>query len=256
MRARKGQLTFGNAHPLTTGFLLGGAAVVAAAFAEPAPAALQNVMLTFDEPEFTQGAQPVAYPGLAFTPGAAANWGTFVLGPDIGFNSPVTRFVRVPLLATAGQGLDPKTDPDFSLTISFAEPTPLVGFGFGYNRYDWPTDLTSVAAASVTLFDASDQVILKEPLFASRLLCCTEARFDYSDTVANLGAVSKLLIDVDENYVPFVPGVSPATPGEVWFFGIDDLSFQRTAVPIPPALTLFASALAAAGLGYGRRRIS
>lgn len=256
MRARKGHLRFGNAHPLTARLLLGGAAVVAAVFAEPAPAALENVMLTFAEPQFTQGAQPVAYPGLTFTPGAAANWGTFVLGPDIGFNSPVTRFVRVPLLATAGQGLDPTSDPDFSLTIAFAEPTPLVGFGFGYNRYDWPADLTPVTVASVTLFDAQDQVILNAPLVASRLLCCTEARFDYSDAVAKLGSVSKLLVDVDANYVPFVPGVSPATPGDVWFFGIDDLSFQRTAVPIPPALMLLASALAVIGLGYGRRRLS
>jgi len=148
---------------------------------------------------------------------------------------PVTRFVKTPLLATIADA----DAPYVGVEIRFDEPTPIFGFGFGYNDYAQKTDgkLTG-PVGMVTLYNAHDRVIRKSPLFASRLYCCTEGKFDYvaHERRHRHGLVSRAVIKLTRDFVPFDPATG--LPGDLApkFLGVDWVRYQRTEdVPDCPA---------------------
>lgn len=220
----------------------------------------QNVMVTFDDPTFfAQGDFAIQCPSgedaspritpFTYYPQDASEAGVDVttegdalmsiaIGPEFSEAlacgmpaGPLVRFVKSPLLATLGS-------PDaglMSLRFSFHTPTPIFGFGLGFNASDadQPKDgsPTHRKVATVRLYDEEGREIGKYPLYASRLFCCTETRFDYSycDNKARRGKrsyVAEAVIDFEYDYIPFHP--TDPTPGAIGpkFFGIDDLTYS------------------------------
>lgn len=142
---------------------------------------------------------------------------------------PVTRYVKTPLLATMG----PAKLPMIGLEIVFDEPTPVFGFGFGFNDLNQKTDGVRTGPVGwVTLYDGygkREKVIHVQPLFASRLLCCTEGDFDYvvhgKHLYKDRGEVTRAVIRLTADYIPFDPSTGEA--GDIKFLGIDWVRYQR-----------------------------
>jgi hypothetical protein len=147
-------------------------------------------------------------------------------------------------------GLNPGGSDDIILQLDFGTPTPWLGFGFGFNDYAQPQDGSFTGkVGTVDLFDAASANIASYDLVASRLYCCTENRFDYSNAVSAAGYVQQAVITFDYDYLPFNPANGQA--GEIKFLGLDNVSYF---VPLPPAIWLLGSAVVL--LGIQRRRAS
>ena len=210
------------------------------------PGGGENIMVTFDEiglsPPF-----PLAYRGVTYSvvEGIGASiWAN----PDM----PITRTIKSPMLAiiTDDEAPGGPANP-ISLRLDFDQPSAFFGFGLGFNNLTQIPDGSQLAdIGSVTLeFSNSSSAIF--PLSASRVLCCTETRFDYSDTDDGLvgnGLVESAVITLDYSYDPFAPG--SGYPGELFalkFMGIDDVTYTTAAsnsvVPVPSAVWLFGTGL-------------
>jgi hypothetical protein len=141
---------------------------------------------------------------------------------------PVTRYVKVPLLAIMGT----KDLPSIGVELVFDEPTPFVGFGYGFNSLYQDADGRLTGPIGwVRLYNEGNKLIggWPRPLFASRLLCCTEGDFDYVAPRGGHGdarLVKRAVIKLTANYTPF----DPDTGGEGThkFLGIDWVRYQRT----------------------------
>lgn len=208
----------------------------------------RNYMVTFDG----QATQPPTLTPITYSPdGAIESTVTFttlsgfstVIDPDVdqtlgeGMDlpgGPLTRFVNSPLLATLGS-----IDYPLIVQIDFTTPTRVFGFGLGYNDLEQPQDgsPTLKRVGLVELYDETDDVIGEFPLYPTRLFCCTEIRFDYSqcdsksledEDEGEHGLVATAVINFDYDYTPFEPATGEE--GETKFMGLDNLTYS-TAPP-------------------------
>lgn len=211
----------------------------------PALAGSESVMVTFETDEelcgdyypCTPPDDPTTsfhYRGVEYDTTLNLNWVTFVFNQPI----PVVRYMTAPVLANTCDDSEGSCGP-LRLRLTFDDPTPFFGFGYGFNDLNQDQDGTSTHnIGKVTLYNDAGSVIYRDKLKASRLLCCTEGRFDFTakGNYAPKGTgmdtrrfVSTAVIEFSYDYVPFVPGVSPPEEGTTKFFGIDDVSY---AIPI------------------------
>jgi hypothetical protein len=198
----------------------------------------RNILVTFGElaveedPRAT-ATEPIQHRGVTYSLGR----GDMILvvgGPSDdkwGFgnlldNRPITRYVKTPLLA--GTSFD--LSAPIRVVMEFEQPTPIIGFGYGFNSLLQPTDGSRTGVIGwVTLFNPDGHVIGLYPLIASRVLCCTEGQFDYADGrrfMGNRGLVGKVFVELTASYTPFDP--QTGEEGNMKFFGIDWVRYQRT----------------------------
>jgi len=222
----------------------------------PLPGGGENIMVTFDELD-TATLFPLTYRGVTYTRVDEPTSGTSTsiwTAPNL----PLTRFVKSPMLAmtTADEAPGEPANP-ISLRLDFDRSTPFFGFGFGFNDRPQVPDgsqLSNIGSVVLEFSNGDSEVF---PLSASRVLCCTEGRFDYSDAdddIVGNGLVKRATIALDYNYEPFFPG--SGFPGDYFglkFMGIDDVTYSTAVVPVPTAIWLFGSGLIGL-LGVARRR--
>lgn len=197
------------------------------------PGGGENIMVTFDE--LTQMTEfPLSYRGVTYTR-VEGNLQMIWNIPGM----PVTRYVKSPMLATtAPVELDPGDPANrISVRLDFEIPTRFFGFSLGFNdRLQAPNGAVVSDIGSVVLsFSNGEQQTY--PLSATRVLCCTETRFDYVDAddgITGNGLVESALITLDYRYDPFAPG--SGYPGDTFglkFMGIDDVTYSTTIVSEP-----------------------
>jgi len=193
------------------------------------PGGGDNIMVTFDE--LSVGATfPLTHRGVVYTPIEADGWDIWVI-PGM----PITRFVKSPMLALVAYVEEPGEPTNLiSLRLDFEQPTQFFGFGLGFNNRTQTPDgslLLDIGSVVLEFSNGSNQVF---PLHASRVVCCTEARFDYTDMddgIAGNGLVQSAIITLDYKYDPFAPG--SGYPGDSFglkFMGIDDVSYSTAIV--------------------------
>lgn len=225
------------------GFLLNAPARADSVMALPGGG--QNIMVTFDEIDISP-TFPWTYRGVTYTlieGDSAFIWAS----PDM----PITRYIKSPMLAMITADEAPGEPANLiSLRLDFDQPTAFFGFGLGFNdRTQTPDGSLLPDIGSVTLaFSNSTSEAFS--LSASRILCCTETRFDYSDAddgIAGNRLVESATITLDYNYDPFAPGSGyPGEPFGTKFMGIDDVTYttaSNSVVPVPAAVWLFGSGL-------------
>jgi len=141
--------------------------------------------------------------------------------------------------------------------LDFDKPTPLFGFGLGFNdRRQVPdgSQLPDIGSVLLEFSNGNSEVL---PLSASRVLCCTEGRFDYSDAddgVVGNGLVESATIVLNYNYEPFFPG--SGFPGDYFglkFMGIDDVTYSTAVIPVPASIWFLSSGLLGM-IGVARRK--
>jgi hypothetical protein len=113
----------------------------------------------------------------------------------------------------------------------FDEPSALIGFGFGFNDAERQSDGRLRGPVGwVTLYNEDERRIRTRPLFASRLLCCTEGEFEYvaRQPEQRRLLVKRLVARITEDYTPFDPGTGQPGEGAMKFFGVDWVRYQRT----------------------------
>jgi len=200
------------------------------------PGGGENIMVTFDDlfsPSF-----PLTYRGVTYTRIKGA--GIFVWrDPAL----PITRFVKSPMLAMIMLD-EPPGEPTklISLRLDFQQPTQFFGFGLGFNDRTQPPDgslLSNIGSVALEFSNEGSQIL---PLSASRTLCCTEARFDYSDAddgIVGNGLVVNATITLDYSYDPFSPGSGfPGQPFALKFMGVDDVTYSTAIVPTTFEVTI------------------
>ena len=192
----------------------------------------ENIMVTFDELDAAT-TFPMIYRGVTYTPVDGDGWAIWV-SPDM----PITRFVKSPMLALTAFIEEPGEPTKLiSLRLDFEQPTRFFGFSLGFNHRTQTPDgslLPDIGSVVLELSNGNSQIF---PLSASRVVCCTEARFDYSDTddgIVGNGLVESATITLDHIYDPFAPGSGfPGTPFGLKFMGIDDVTYSTAIVPAP-----------------------
>jgi hypothetical protein len=147
-----------------------------------------------------------------------------------------------------------------SLRLDFEKPTSIFGFGLGFNHLTQIPDGSHLPDIGSVLLNFSNNSSELFPLSASRVLCCTETRFDYSDMddgIADNGLVNSAIITLELAYLPFSPGSGyPGDPFSHKFMGIDDVTYTtagNSVVPVPASVWLFGSGLVGLA-GLARRR--
>ena len=194
------------------------------------PGGGENIMVTFDELDATT-TFPMTYRGVTYTRVECAG---LLLWTDP--TMPITRFVKSPMLAMTAPD-EPLCEPAnlISLRLDFEQPSRFFGFGLGFNDRTQTPDgslLSHIGSVVLEFSNGRSQIF---PLSASRVVCCTEARFDYSDTddgIVGNGLVESATITLDYNYDPFFPGSGfPGEPFGLKFMGIDDVTYSTAIIP-------------------------
>lgn len=221
------------------------------------PGGGENIMVTFDE--LDPGLSlPLTYRGVTYK--LLEGWASMIwINPDM----PITRHVKSPMLAmTALDDAPGEPANPISLQLDFHQPTPFFGFGLGFNNLTQVPDGSLLPDIGSVMLEFSNNTNEIFPLSATRVLCCTETRFDYSDTddgVTGNGLVGSAIITLDYNYLPFSPGTGYPGQEFAWkFMGIDDVTYAtagNSAVPVPAAVWLFGSGLIGL-VGLARRQQS
>jgi hypothetical protein len=198
-----------------------------------------NILVTFDELSVATSL-PFTHRGVTYTPVEVDGAGMW-LDP----NMPITRFVKSPMLALVAFVEDSPSDPAnrISVRLDFVEqPTPFLGFGLGFNNRTQVPDgslLPDIGSVRLEFSSGEEQVFT---LSATRMLCCTEARFDYADTddgIVGNGLVASATITLDYKYEPFSPGSGfPGVPFGLKFMGIDDVTYSTAVVPAPEQIAI------------------
>lgn len=124
---------------------------------------------------------------------------------------------------------DPSLEGNSSgiLTLDFAAPTPLLGFGVALSTFG-----TLTPGFTVELFDASLASLGIIPVTTNSLISFTEAQFNHIGT-----PILRAVLDFDD------------TAGR---FALDNLTFNVTAIPEPASILLMG--IGVAGLGFLRWR--
>jgi len=201
------------------------------------PGGGENIMVTFDDLDVTTSF-PLTHRGVTYTPVEANGWSLWV-DPAL----PVTRFVKSPMLALVNV-LDVPGEPPtrISLRLDFQRPTQFFGFSLGFNSLTQVPDGSVLPAVGTVSLDFSNGGSRLFPLSASRVLCCTETRFDYSDMddgIVGNGLVRSATITLDYSYEPFAPGSGfPGTSFGLKFLGIDDVTYSTAEVPVPVTVAI------------------
>jgi hypothetical protein len=205
------------------------------------PGGGENIMVTFTEMD-PATTFPLTYRGVTYTrveSGVTGTWTGIWANP----NMPITRFVKAPMLAmtTPDDNSGEPANP-ISLQLDFDLPTQFFGFSLGFNdRMQVPDSslLSDIGSVVLEFSNGRSQVF---PLSASRVLCCTESRFDYSDTddsIVGNGLVDSATITLDYNYEPFFPGSGfPGDYFELKFMGIDDVTYSTAVIPTPGEVSI------------------
>jgi hypothetical protein len=199
----------------------------------PALAGSESVMVTFevnqdlclgDSCAPTDPTTSFDYLGVNYDTNLSAGWYTFAFNQPI----PVVRYMTAPVLANTCDDSAGTCGP-LRLQLTFDDPTPFFGFGYGFNDLSQDQDGTSTRnIGKVTLYNEYGRVIYRHNLKASRLLCCTEGRFDFTAEGTSIDTrkfVKTAIIEFSYDYVPFQPGVSPPQEATTKFFGIDNVSY-------------------------------
>jgi hypothetical protein len=195
------------------------------------PGGGENIMVTFDEDELGSATFPLTYRGVTYTRVEGAGLLIWTV-PTM----PITRFVKSPMLAMTVADESPG-DPanPISLRLDFEQPSRFFGFGLGFNDRTQTPDGSLLPHIGSVVLEFSNGRSQAFPLSASRVVCCTEARFDYSDTddgIVGNGLVESATITLNYNYDPFFPGSGfPGEPFSLKFMGIDDVSYSTAIVP-------------------------
>jgi len=198
----------------------------------PLPDGGENIMVTFDELDpFTPF--PLTYRGVTYT---------LIEGQmQLIWNAPGlpnTRYVKSPMLAQTAY-VEETGEPTNLIVVrlDFETPTSIFGFGLGFNdRLNLANGAQLSDIGSVTLnFSNGGQKTFH--LSASRVLCCTETRFDYTDSsdgIPGNSLVESAIITLDYRYEPFSPGSGyPGDPFIYKFMGLDDITYTTAATPAP-----------------------
>jgi hypothetical protein len=146
---------------------------------------------------------------------------------------PVVRNMTAPLFATIC--IAPEGCPSIRLRLTFDDPTPFFGFGYGFNDMNQRQDGTSTPKiGKVILYNADGKVLRRINLRATRNLCCTEGRFDYKARGIGVGTrrfIAMAEIEFKYDYTPFMPGDATMVGPE--FFGIDNVNYAIPGVCLP-----------------------
>jgi len=198
------------------------------------PGGGENIMVTFTELDLAT-TFPLTYRGVTYSRVESAGEGIWT-GIWTNPNIPITRFVKSPMLAMTTVDEDPGEPANpISLRLDFDRPTQFFGFSLGFNNLTQLPDgslLPEIGSVVLEFSNGRSQIF---PLSASRMLCCTETRFDYSDMIDGVvgnGLVDSATIILDYNYEPFFPGSGfPGDYFELKFMGIDDVTYSTAVVP-------------------------
>ena len=198
----------------------------------PLPEGGENIMVTFDELD-PSTSFPLTFRGVTYS--LIEGYGQLIWNvPGL----PNTRHVKSPMLANTAivEQVGSPTNL-ISVRLGFDTPTPFFGFGMGFNdRLNLPNgaQLTDIGSVILTFSNGEQETF---QLSASRVLCCTETRFDYADSTDGIvgnGLVESAIITLDYRYEPFSPGSGyPGDPFIFKFMGIDDVTYSTAVIAAP-----------------------
>jgi len=193
------------------------------------PDGSQNIMVTFDELDIAT-TFPLTYRGVTYTLEEGETISMWV-NP----NMPITRYVKAPMLAmTTSDELEGEPTTRISLRLEFDQPTYFFGFSLGFNNRTQTPDASELPVIGSVLLEFSNGRTRVVPITASRVLCCTETRFDIADIEDGIFGnelVIRAIITLDYNYEPFAP--ASGYPGDYFilkFMGIDDVTYSTTQI--------------------------